>query len=142
MRGNLPSGIGEEALKEFWMQRLPSSVRVVLISLDASLDSIAARADLIMDASNTLDVDAVSREADPDLAGTVAALAKQVQTLTQLISSSAEPQQRHSSPTDAGQRPPTQKCFYHETYGANARKCRPPCSFHPRNNSDSAPAEN
>jgi len=44
MRGNLAPGIGEEALKEFWMQRLPSSVKVVLISLDASLDSIAARA--------------------------------------------------------------------------------------------------
>ncbi|XP_022174682.1 uncharacterized protein LOC111036798 [Myzus persicae] len=142
MRSNLPPGIGEEALKEFWMQRLPSNVRVVLNSLDASLDSIAARADRIMDASNPLDVDVVSREADTDLAGTVAALAKQVQALTQLISSSAGPQQRHSSPTDAGQLPPSQRCFYHETYGAKARKCRPPCNFRPRNNSDSTPAEN
>ncbi|KAL4136317.1 hypothetical protein QTP88_007865 [Uroleucon formosanum] len=126
MRGNLPPGIGEEALKEFWMQRLPSNVRVVLHSLDASLDAVAARADLIMDASNPLDVDAVSREIDTDLAGTVAALAKQVQALTQLISSPAGTQQRHSAPTDAGQLPPSRRCYYHETYGAKARKCRPP----------------
>ncbi|KAL4103426.1 hypothetical protein QTP88_018803 [Uroleucon formosanum] len=126
MRGNLPPGIGEEALKEFWMQRLPSNVRVVLHSLHASLDAVAARADLIMDASNPLDVDAVSREIDTDLAGTVAALAKQVQALTQLISSPAGTQQRHSAPTDAGQLPPSRRCYYHETYGAKARKCRPP----------------
>ncbi|XP_008186806.1 uncharacterized protein LOC103310396 [Acyrthosiphon pisum] len=142
MRGNLPPGIGEEVLKEFWMQRLPSNVRVVLHSLDASLDAVAARADLIMDASNPLDVDAVSREVDTDLAGTVAALVKQVQALTQLISSPAGTQQRHSAPTDAGQLPPSQRCYYHETYGAKARKCRPPCNFRPRNSSDSAPAEN
>ncbi|XP_050063084.1 uncharacterized protein LOC126552429 [Aphis gossypii] len=143
MRSDVPPGIGEEALKEFWLQRLPSSVRVALVSLDASLDTLVSRADLIMDASNPLDVDAVSRNQSADLAETVAALAKQMQTLTQLVSSSLGPQrQRQRSPARTSQPPPSRNCYYHETYGTDARKCRPPCNFRPQNNNDSTPAEN
>jgi len=51
MRSVLPEGIGDAALKEFWMQKLPPSILTVISGLDGPLDTLAERADRVMDAS-------------------------------------------------------------------------------------------
>jgi len=142
MRNNMPSGIGEDALKEFWLQKLPSSVTAIISSLDGSLDSLASRADRVMDASNPQSVDAFAKDQFTELAGAVAALTQQVQSLTQIVNSSKGSSQQR--PTQYNARPPTQMCYYHDLYGAKARKCRPPCSFKPNmRDTDATPlAEN
>jgi len=129
MRNNMPSGIGEDALKEFWLQKLPSSVTAIS-SLDGSLDSLASRADRVMDASNPQSVDAFAKDQFTELAGAVAALTQQVQSLTQIVNSSNGSSQQRQTQYDT--RTSTQMCYYHDLYGAKARKCRPPCNFQPK----------
>jgi len=145
MRGSMPPGIGEDALQEFWLQKLPSNVTAILVGLDAPLDELAARADRILDVSNPQSIDVLSKEQFSDLAGAVSALSLQVQSLTKIVSSaegSSRPQPR--SPARSNVQQPGQVCFYHAKFGIKARACRPPCSFkqESRENPTSAPAEN
>lgn len=130
MRNNMPSGIGEDALKEFWLQKLPSNVTAIISSLDGPLDSLAARADRVMDASNPQSVDAFAKDQFTELVGAVAALTQQVQSLTQMVNSPKGPAQQRSASFNV--QPSAQTCYYHGLYGAKARKCRPPCSFKPK----------
>ncbi|XP_050439905.1 uncharacterized protein LOC126847777 [Adelges cooleyi] len=145
MRSVMPAGIGEEALKEFWLQKLPSNVMAIIASLDAPLDSLASRADRVMEASSPQSVDAFSKDQMADLASAVSALSQQVQSLTKIVNSSKDvPRQRQHSSTQWAAQQPTQACYYHEKYGNGARNCRPPCNFKPKaqDHVTSAPAEN
>jgi hypothetical protein len=83
-----------------------------------------------MDASNLQSIDAFTKDHFSELAGAVAALTQQVQSLTQIVNSSKGSSQQRPTQYDA--RPSTQMCYYHDLYGAKARKCRPPCSFKPK----------
>lgn len=130
MRNNMPSSIGEDALKEFWLQKLPSNVTTIIASLDGPLDSLASRADRVMDASNPQSVDAFAKDQFAELAGAVAALTQQVQSLTQIVNSSKSPSQQQSA--QYGVQPAAQMCYYHDRYGDKARKCRLPCNFKPK----------
>lgn len=130
MHNNMPSGISEDALKEFWLQKLPSNVTAIISSLDGPLDSLAARADRVLDASNPQSVDAFAKDQFTELVGTVAALTQQVQSLTQMVNSPKGPTQQRSASFKV--QPSAQMCYYHDLYGAKARKCRPPCTFKPK----------
>jgi len=142
MRNNMASGIGEDALKEFWLQKLPSSVTAIISSFDGPLDSLALRAARVMEASNPQSVDAFAKDQFTELAGAVAALTQQVQFLTQIVNSSKGSTQQRPAQYDA--QLSTQMCYYHDLYGAKARKCRPPCYFKPktRDTDAASPAEN
>ncbi|KAL4082880.1 hypothetical protein QTP88_029534 [Uroleucon formosanum] len=96
MHNNMPSGISEDALKEFWLQKLPSNVTAIISSLDGPLDSLAARADRVLDASNPQSVDAFAKDQFTELVGTVAALTQQVQSLTQMVNSPKGPTQQRA----------------------------------------------
>jgi hypothetical protein len=145
MRSVMPAGIGEDALKEFWLQKLPSSVMAIISSLDGPLDSLATRADRVMEATSPQSVDAFSKDQITELAGAVSALSQQVQSLTKIVNSSKDaPQQRQRSQTQWVAQQPAQACFYHERYGSVVRKYRPPCNYKPKaqDRSTSTPAEN
>jgi len=60
MRSVLPEGIGDAALKEFWLQKLPPAILTVISGLDGALDTLAERADRVMDANAGREVSAVS----------------------------------------------------------------------------------
>lgn len=47
----LPNGIDDSALKEFWLQKLPQHILMVVSGLDGLLESLAERTDRVMDAS-------------------------------------------------------------------------------------------
>lgn len=137
MRAILPAGIGEEALREFWLLKLPANVRVVVASLDCPLEPLAIRADHVMEACEAHAVEQVNREGDriEGLEREIVALTRQVQAL--VASGSRAPMslpqpRRRASPTSAHD-----VCYYHNLYGSAARKCRKPCAFF--NNSDTAP---
>jgi hypothetical protein len=100
MRSVMPAGIGEDALKEFWLQKLPSNVMAIISSLDGPLDFLATRADRVMEATSPQSVDAFSKDQITELVGAVSALSQQVQSLTKIVNSSKDtPQQRQRSPT-------------------------------------------
>lgn len=51
MRSVLPDGINDSALKEFWLQKLPQHILMVVSGLDGSLESLAERADRVVPAT-------------------------------------------------------------------------------------------
>jgi hypothetical protein len=114
MPNNMPSGIGEDALKEFWLQKLPSNVMAIISSIDGSLDALASRAHRVMEASNFQNIDAFAQDKFTELAGAVSALTQQVQSLSQIVNSSRDPaQQRRQRPARYDVQQLTQECYYH-----------------------------
>lgn len=145
MRSNKPPGIDEDALKEFWLQKLPSNVTAILAGLDAPLDEMAARADRILQVSSPQSIDVLSKEQFNDLASAVSTLSMQVQSLTKIVSAAeGAPRRSPRDTTRSDIQQPGQLCFYHARFGNRARACRTPCSFkqEPRENSTPASAEN
>ena len=155
MRAILPEGIGEDALKEFWMQKLPAAVVTIVAGLDGPLDALAARADRVLEVSCPQNIDAMSdpRDRITELTARVDELTAEVGKLTtmmlRLLSKPATRQPRsatdsvpvHNSPPRTVRLPP---CYYHGRYGEAARSCRAPCGFAPRQpgHDPPAPAEN
>lgn len=55
MRSVSTRDIGEKALKEFWLDKLPPAIRTAIIGLNGNLDCLAERADLIRDTTASHD---------------------------------------------------------------------------------------
>lgn len=141
MRSVPTNDIGEKALKEFWLQKLPPMIRTTVIGLDGNLDHLAERADLIMDATSNHDISSVSTRSDNDRLSTIE---KSILALTTQIAALATVQ--HSTPlreSRSNVRRNSQRsrsrsrtvprnsawCYYHNRFGDNAQNCREPCSF-------------
>lgn len=131
--GDKASTIDASLLRELFLQRLPSNVRMVLASAgDIGLAKIAELADKIMEvAAPSPNISAVHARGIPDevreLRAEVSRLADmvaQMQPLRGRSTSRGRPrrQSRSSSRADSGD------CWYHQRFGASARKCEPPCS--------------
>lgn len=144
MRSGPTNGIGEKALKEFWLQKLPPAIRTVVISLDGDLDTVAERADRIMDATTTHDISSVSTYSDTDrfraIENSIMALTTQIATLATAQANQnrssrpvAQPAYRRSRSRSKSRSRNDNWCFYHNNFGAKARNCRDPCTFHSEN---------
>lgn len=134
MRNAAPEDLGETALKEFWLQKLPTNVLTIIASIDEPTDALAIRADRVMEVCNSRRVDAVSLHDErlSELSNAVRSLTQQMQTViarTQHLPSdnSNTPRQYPSSRRAASQN--TEMCYYHARFGKKAKKCQPPCAF-------------
>ena len=137
-------------LRELFLQRLPSNVRMVLASTDTSMDlnKLAELADKVMDVATPTGTVAHVSDARPDLpplaAGVstppeVKQLREEVTRLTQLVESltaRSRQRSRHSSRPRRSPSPvspgPLQDsnslCWYHRKFGDEAQNCRQPCA--------------
>ena len=143
-------------LKQLFVQRLPASVQLILATASTALsnEQLADLADRIMDVPvPTVQAAHVPPSADAlnliaDLKQEISRLAEQVRSLHRRVSSRSRSRGRPSqsrsqasntqspgqggagmsSPT-AGNAAESELCWYHERWGTNAHKCRPPCSF-------------
>lgn len=141
MRAEAPEGIGEAALREFWLLKLPTNVRTVVASLDHPLETLAVRADRVMEAYASQALDQINHEDDriESLQREITLLSRQVQALVAAASSqrrdrtpASPPQQRSPKPLRRTTPLPRQDhdvCFYHQRYGLTARQCRKLCAF-------------
>ena len=123
-------------LRELFLQRLPSNVRMVLVSSPESvgIDDLATLADRITEvATSTSSVSSV--EQSSQVSSELDQLRAEVADLRKLLQSSnryhrrprsATPSRRSSSP--APSRSSMDLCWYHSRFGDAARKCRSPCS--------------
>lgn len=134
--GEKASSIDASLLRNLFLQRLPSNVRMVLASAgDLATEKLAELADKIMEVS-TPSISTVKSSPAPSelqllreelsrLTDTVASLKLQVsRERGRSQSRSRLPQGRHASPT----RPPGGSCWYHKRFGDAATKCTTPCS--------------
>ena len=115
-------------VRELFLQRLPSNVRMVLASArpDTSIDELAQMADKIVEVA-TPSVSAVTTTPPhitvemEQLRSEVAHLTNLVKSLTQRRRSPSPNRHRRQSPTDV-------LCWYHQRFGDSARNCIEPCS--------------
>lgn len=137
---------GEEVspamLRRLWLQRLPQSIRAILLAQPNLPPDEAARvADDIAAASPGPSVCATTP--NPDVAALtdcVAKLAEQVAALsrnTRRGNQRGQGQGRDKPPADDTSTPADDGlCWYHRTFGGKATKCRPPCSFQQQENAN------
>jgi len=135
MRYILPDSIGEDALKQFWLQKLPSTTAAIISGQDGALEELAARADRVMEATSTYDVHAVnmsepSADRFRSIENAIAALTAQVANLVTLQSNgSNHSRSRSRSKSRSNNNKNNGMCFYHDRFGASAHKCIAPCTF-------------
>ena len=131
--------IDSSLLRELFLQRLPANVQMILASADAmTLDKLAEMADRIMEAA-TPTISSVSAPAEGgDLRKiireeVVAALKTQERSRPK-YSPAGNRGKRNRSRRRSSSREQSADvnnegvCWYHQRFGENARKCRPPCS--------------
>jgi len=133
MRSILPDGIGEDALKQFWLQKLPSTTSAIISGQDGTLEDLAARADRVMEATSySADVHAVNKtEPSNDrfraMENAITALTTQIASLVTLQSTKRyHGRSRSWSKSRSGS---NNLCYYHDRFGASANKCKPPCAY-------------
>lgn len=120
----------DSLLRQLFLQRLPSHVRMVLASSETvALAELAKLADRIMEVA----VPSVSTVASPppteldQLRSEIASLKQMVQSLSS-PSFTRRSRSRQRSPTPSRSDSPTAICWYHRRFGDSARKCLPPCA--------------
>ena len=142
LAGDTPGLLDGNFLKELFLQRLPSQVRMVLASTrdGTPIEDLAQLADKIIEVAAPPIVSTVTTpSADTEQ------LRSEIASLTKLVSSLQQQQKRFRrrskspyrgrSPGPAYNRRPSDStnqdsdlCWYHQTFGDDARKCKPPCS--------------
>jgi len=136
MRSILPDGIGEDALKQFWLQKLPAITSAIIVGQDGSLEDLADR---VMEAGTSFDLHAVnSTDASTDrfraMENAIAALTTQVANLVTLQSAAKPYHGRSRSRSKSRSKNNNNLCFYHDRFGADAKNCKSPCTFKPTEN--------
>ncbi|XP_072401588.1 uncharacterized protein [Diabrotica undecimpunctata] len=116
--------ISTQVLKNFWLDRLPPSVRSVISILDGDLEELAKKADTYLRCSS-FPVMVVTESSTLDK--TVAALSDQVNALSNRLTVAEGGQQIQM--TKSTKSSSDEQCYYHRRFGAQAKKCRPPCNF-------------
>lgn len=124
-------------LRELFLQRLPSNVRMVLASTSAttSLEELAELADKITEvAAPTIAATTASPPSPQFLAEIqqlrteVRQLQNSVRTLSRQSRGRSTSRSRQSSPAPHST-DDSSMCWYHQTYGEAAKKCKSPCSY-------------
>lgn len=138
--GDKAGTVDSSFIRELFLQRLPSNVRMVLASTPdtANLEELAELADKIAEVA----APSISMVSTPQLAQELERLRAEVTSLTSLVKSlpqlSANTSSRsrsHSRSQVRGRTPsphPSTEpslCWYHRRFGNDAHKCNPPCSF-------------
>ncbi|GFX31200.1 transposon Ty3-I Gag-Pol polyprotein [Trichonephila clavipes] len=129
MRALAGTDVSEKALRTLWLDKMPDSVKCIVIVSEEHLDKIAAMADKIVEmAPRTVDIAAVQDFAGVDqLMAKIATLEGQITSLKlqrKFWSSSPHHYQRSRSCSKSrrGYNPQGKYCYYHFRFG---KKCLP-----------------
>ncbi|XP_067122353.1 uncharacterized protein [Centruroides vittatus] len=144
---DLASGhFSEDILKSLWLRRLPENIQAILAASTENLPQLATMADKIQEV-NTIRHTPISRGEqfciDNPIEKQLQDLASQVNELFALVRAPRyqhQPRYNSRNPQGSHRRSPSRErrryrepegglCFYHTNFGANAKKCTPPCSF-------------
>ena len=129
-------------LRELFLQRLPSNVRMVLASTSAttSLEELAELADKITEVAAPTIAAATASPPSPQLLAEIQQLRTEVRQLQNSVRTLSR-QSRGRSTSRSRQSSPaphstddSSMCWYHQTYGEAAKKCKSPCSYTQQSN--------
>nr|CAH8821166.1 unnamed protein product [Trichobilharzia regenti] len=130
--------IDKRLFYQIWLRRLPANIQQVLAFGDDDIDmeKLAKIADRMYERSTPQSVASTSRIPDTD--DRIQALEHKVDTLLSqlaaLTTHTRPSRSRSSSRRRLSRSPSTSRhhdtiCWYHRSYGSNARRCRSPCNF-------------
>ncbi|XP_015120764.1 uncharacterized protein K02A2.6-like [Diachasma alloeum] len=140
---SLVPGIDDEVLKTRWLSHLPEQTRATLATQEnASIDDLAKLADRVHEVFHPNSVAAIITSAGN---ATNAALLERIEQLTATVAElrlkDSRSRSRTRSEYSRGQRNNSRRrcssrkvlkkfdtCWYHHSYGENARNCQPGCS--------------
>lgn len=145
MRSLAGDTVGETLLKSLWMNRLPNNMQSILAALNENLNGLASVADKIHELPLGPNVHAVNNNSAQNDDSRIARLEKKIEDLTSLVCelrthnprrnsrprhrTNSFKRQKSNSRTRTSIDAENDLCFYHKTFGKNARKCRSPCKF-------------
>ena len=130
----------ENLIRKIWLQRLPETTQAVLRVLADTIDvhELATKADQLFDItkSSTTSVMTIKKDNPSELQ----LIQEQIQTLNAEIAAIRRDrgrsygQQSNRNPSSKGkEHQDPEICFYHRRFGKEARRCRSPCKFSPKN---------
>lgn len=135
------NGLGAEALKSLWLQRLPSQCQAILSISEDDIDRLATMADKIINVYIS-EASAISQNAEGltehDLFSQIENLTKRVSELSSDLqkykrsesrSRSKNRSQTHSKSRSYSQSKRVDLCWYHAKFADKANKCIKPCSY-------------
>lgn len=129
--GDKATTIDSAFLRELFLQRLPADVRLILASTAdlVALDELAALADKIMEVHTA--TPSVTAVTSSQLATEVGKLRAELTSLKSMVDRGFT-QRRKANRSPSPARPTTSDssvCWYHQTFGADAHKCKPSCTW-------------
>ncbi|XP_033228970.1 uncharacterized protein LOC117180585 [Belonocnema kinseyi] len=142
LRGLAGNVFPDAVLRPLWLGRLPTSMQAILATQDqAQLDKLAQLADAIAEATPKTRVSEVSANL-----ASLEAMLQQLALATTRIAEVSVTSEVASSSRDRGRSPSRGRfrdrsrsrshrnnedgvCWYHETFGSDAKKCNLPCAF-------------
>ena len=129
--GTDPDADRDEIFRELFLQKLPITIRTALaIHKDATLTQLAEMADHMAEVQGPQSpVYQLQTQSNPEIAA--------IQSELQKISKILQSQPRSTRAQQPSPFPPG-ICWYHERFGANAKKCREPCKFHQHSGNSTA----
>lgn len=133
----------EKIIKSLWMQQLPETTQAVLKVSEATLQlpQLAEQADKLSDITRTRNVSSAGATSDVNKDFGLEEIRKQISVLSNEIAAFREERGRSRTRNSSrqrfsrsgGSRENHPYCFYHRKFGADARNCRAPCQFKPKN---------
>ena len=125
-------------LRELFLQRLPSNVRMVLASTNttATLEELAELADKVVEVAAPAVaapiVATTSASPSPEILAEIEQLRSVVEQLQTSVKQLTRQSRGRSHSRNRQHSPAPQEqttCWYHQKYGSKAKKCNPPCNF-------------
>lgn len=150
MRSLANSSMNDDLLASLWLQRLPSQVQAILSTSSEPLEKLSIMADKICEVSIVPEINNVKVVKDK----TQSSLEEKVDFLTKSLlklQSSLNINNNYrrtnqkfsrSRSNSRSNRNTTQNttnkrlCWYHDKFGVNATKCKPPCDYESTHNSN------
>lgn len=129
-------------LRELFLQRLPPNVRMVLASTSAttSLEELAELADKIAEVAAPTIAATTTSLPSPQLLAEMQQLRTEVRQLQNAVRTLFRQSRGHSTSRSrqSSPAPPSTDdssvCWYHQTYGEAAKKCKSPCLYTQQSN--------
>lgn len=131
-------------LRSLWLEKMPDSVKQILVVSEETLDKLAIMADKIVELNSRQELSSVSENTVvEELRNKIAALELQISTITARHSRSRTHDfsgQRSKSRSKSRRRfdKKGKYCYYHFTFGEKCypQKCQPPCQWNGSGNSN------
>jgi len=121
----------DDALKTFWLDRLPDSVRAVVSVIDGDSAQWAKVADKMMEVNSFSQVATLDKKTQPTQNDELFELRKENAELKAALQQRGRTENKQQDQHRARSRSKSKSkvCYYHYRFGTKANKCTKPCEF-------------